>query len=585
MKIEPTVKRSRVFFEARDLIVLLALCFILYFWKLGTLPFYDRGESREGLVVWEMFKTGNWILPIVNGEYIPFKPPLFHWFGVLVGMLLGHVDEFVARFPSALFGTLGVLMTYHVGRRWWNRQAGLVAAVVLATSFDWWQSATITQVDMTLAFFISSALMLFYFIYREEQSRTARSLALALLLALGTLAKGPLGVAVPCFVILVFLCIQREVVFVKKLPLLAGTAIFLLVAGSWYGLAFLQGGEDFFRRQIIDETLRTGVGSYGHHQPFYYFVPVLFYNMLPWSFFFPGLAVFLYRERHRLADRHLLYPLVWVGAVFFFFSAALGKRGVYILPLYPAVALLFGAWWSAMEEGIAGRAEVSRWLGFFYAVSGVIATASVSLYFISELMLGQPPLRGVPKKLATVFSALTAAEGRSLIFAGLVLLTACLLWLARLSWTRRWGRVFAVLTVIALVQAFFMKGAYLPYVAAQRTVKPFMSRVMRLVGSAQPLLFYRAFDYGTVFYSHRHIPAYADKFSDLKPPYFLLTWEENVKRLSATNHFKILDMSEGRGPAGRHRLVLLEPEQAWPIIDPKGYGRSRAENDDLGSGE
>ena len=256
MKKEATVERSRFFFKARDLIFLLVLCFLLYFWKLGALPFYNRGEPREGLVVWEMYKTGNWILPIINGEYIPFKPPLFHWFGVLVGMVLGHVDEFVVRFPSALFGTLGVLMTYYVGRRWWNRRAGLVAAVVLATSFDWWQSATITQVDMTLAFFISSALMLFYFIYREEPSRTVRSLALALLLALGTLAKGPLGVAVPCFVILVFLCIRRDVAFIRKLPLLAGTVVFLLVAGSWYGLAFFQGGEDFFRRQIVNETLR-----------------------------------------------------------------------------------------------------------------------------------------------------------------------------------------------------------------------------------------------------------------------------------------------------------------------------------------
>ncbi|HZD40617.1 MAG TPA: glycosyltransferase family 39 protein, partial [Terriglobales bacterium] len=394
-----TIDRSRIF-RTLDLLLLLGLCLVLYFWRLGSLPFYNRGEPREGLVVWEMVKTGNWILPIINGDYIPFKPPLFHWFGAIVGILLGHVNEFVARFPSALFGTLGVLMTYEVGRRWWNRRAGWIAAVVLATSFDWWQSATITQVDMTLAFFIAAALMLFDFVYREEESRVARSLVLALLLALATLAKGPLGVAVPGFVAVIFLALRRDLAFIKKLPLARGTAVFLLVAGSWYGLAFLRGGDDFFRRQIVNETLRTGVGSYGHHQPVYYFVPVLFYNMLPWSFFLPALAVFLYRERRRLKERHLLYPLVWFGAVFFFFSVALGKRGVYILPLYPAVALMFGAWWSAMEEGMTGRAELSRWLGLFYAGSGVIATAGVSLYFISEFIFGRPPLHFVPRKLA-----------------------------------------------------------------------------------------------------------------------------------------------------------------------------------------
>src|SRR5215470_13512383 len=71
--------------------LLLALCFLQFFWRLGDVPFYSRGESREGLVIWEMFKTGNWILPMINGDYIPFKPPLFHWVGALFSKLTGEV--------------------------------------------------------------------------------------------------------------------------------------------------------------------------------------------------------------------------------------------------------------------------------------------------------------------------------------------------------------------------------------------------------------------------------------------------------------------------------------------------------------
>src|SRR5262245_31906627 len=192
VKPESAAKAWSVYSESRNILFLLAVCFTLFLWQLGALPFFERGEPREALVVWEMHSTGNWILPIINGEYIPFKPPLFHWLGVLVAIVAGRVDEFTVRFPSALLGTLGVLMTYYVGGRLWTRKAGLVAAVVLATSFGWWQAATIAQVDMTLAFSSSAALMLFYFLYREERFRAARSLVLALLLALGTLAKGPL---------------------------------------------------------------------------------------------------------------------------------------------------------------------------------------------------------------------------------------------------------------------------------------------------------------------------------------------------------------------------------------------------------
>jgi 4-amino-4-deoxy-L-arabinose transferase-like glycosyltransferase len=564
----------------RPLVILACLAFFLFFWGLGDLPFYTRGEPREGLVVWEMYKSGNWILPIINGDYIPFKPPLFHWFALLVAMVAGHIDEFVVRFPSALFGTLGVVITYCFAARLWNQRTGLIAAVVLATSFEWWQAATITQVDMTLTFFISAALMLFYFVYQEEYSRRARSLLVALLLGLAALAKGPLGVVAPSFVIFVFLCIRRDLVFLKRLPLIAGAMVFLLVAGSWYGLAFLQGGWEFFRRQIIDETILTGVGSYGHHQPVYYFVPALFYNMLPWSFFFPGLAIFLFQRRHRLADDHMLYPLVWFVSVFVFFSVSLGKRGVYILPLYPAAALLFGVWWNAMVEGIADGVRLTRWVGFLYAISGLVALAVISLYVASEFELGGRQFLTVPKKFAAFAPILHSVASQWSTMTGVALLGGCLFLLMGFLVGKRWGAVFVCLTAIALGQVFVMKDVYLPYAASQRTMKPFMRRVTQRVESQVPLLFYRGFDYGTLFYSYRHIPSYATKFAALKRPYFLLMWEEDFKRLSETNHFKILDTSEGRGPAARHRLVLLEPEQDSPIVDPKGYDASKAGDDD-----
>ena len=573
MKQESVAKACpSVYSESRSILLLLAVCFALFWWKLGALPFFERGEPREALVVWEMHSTGNWILPIVNGEYIPFKPPIFHWLGLLVSTVVGRVDEFTVRFPSALLGTLGVLMTYYVGGRLWTRKAGLVAAVVLATSFEWWQAATITQVDMTLAFFVSAALMLFYFLYREERARATRSLVLALLLALGTLAKGPVGIAVPLFVILLFLALQRDLVFLKKLPLAAGTTLFLLVAGSWYGLAFLQEGWSFFRRQIVDETLLTGVGSYGRYQPFYYFVPVLFQNTLPWSFFFPGLAVFLYQRRRCLAEDHLLYPLVWFLAVLFFFSVALGKRGVYILPLYPATALLFGAWWSLLEQGKAGGVRVARWMGGFYALSWGSVITAISVYLSGAFGLSDRPFVFLTKRFEDLALILHFLSRPSV--AVTVTLALSVVWLSLLVWflvKNKWTGVFGCLTVIALVQVLVIKHAYYPYFADQRTMKPFMNRVTQKVDSNTPLLFYRAFEYGAVFYARRHIPSYAKNFAGLKPPYFLLMWEEDFKRLSAQNHFQVLDISEGRGPAARHRLVLLEPQDDSPIVDPKGY--------------
>mgnify|MGYP003693697667 CR=1 FL=1 len=147
--------------------LLLTLCFFLFFWELGNIPLYERGEPREGLVIWEMYKTGNWVLPIINGDYVPFKPPFFHWIGVLVSAVIGDVNELTIRLPSALFATLGVVLVYTTGTRLWNEKTGRFAAVVLATTPGWWRAATMAQVDMTLAFFMTAALLLFYFMYRE----------------------------------------------------------------------------------------------------------------------------------------------------------------------------------------------------------------------------------------------------------------------------------------------------------------------------------------------------------------------------------------------------------------------------------
>jgi hypothetical protein len=155
---------------------------------------------------------------------------------------------------------------------------------------------------------------------------------------------------------------------------------------------------------------------------------------------------------------------------------------------------------------------------------------------------------------------------------GLMLSVVWLSLFVRFLVKKDWTGVFGCLTVIALAQILFIKHAYYPDYAEQRTMKPFMSRVVQKVDSGAPLLFYRAFDYSVVFYARRHIPTYTMNSLGLKVPYFLLMWEEDFKRLSANNHFQVLDISEGLGPAARHRLLLLESQENSPIIDPKGYG-------------
>ena len=173
---------------------MLAICFLLFFRGLGETEFYDKQEAREALVVWEIHNSGNWILPLRNEEEIPAKPPFYHWLGAMLSSVVGRVDELSARLPSALLGTLGVLLTYAVGAVLWGRGAGLVAALVLSTSFEW-RAAREARVDMALTFVLLCSFVFFLYQYKTGGSRIKA--ILGVLLGLATLAKGPLGFCFP----------------------------------------------------------------------------------------------------------------------------------------------------------------------------------------------------------------------------------------------------------------------------------------------------------------------------------------------------------------------------------------------------
>ena len=552
------------------LLFLLALCFMQFFWRLGEAPFYTRGESREGLVVWEMYKTGNWVLPIINGDYVPFKPPLFHWIGVLVAEITGRVDEFSIRFPSALFASLGVLVIYAGGARLWNEQTGRLAAFILVTNSQWWRAGTLAQVDMALAFFTTATLLLFYYMYREERYSLFYSICLAFLLACATLAKGPLGCLVPSLIVIVFLWLRGDFAFLRKLHWVAGATSFLLVAGSWYALALWQGGAAFFIRQIVEESLGTAAGDYGRHQPYYYFVPVFFLNLAPWSFFFPPLLFFLYRRRRDLLNDHLLFPLVWLVSVFLFFSLALGKRGIYILPLYPAFALIFGAWWGNLDkENVIGARWLTSAVAYLLAASSFVVVARMASFLLRsshEQGQGLLPLVRNPKALDQVLSFLTPPS--VLVWICLTLIGAASLLIFATLPRKKWGWVFAAIALMTTATSVFLKTTYYPTIANQRTFKPFVVRLRQNIDPQAPIFFYRAFDYGAIFYSRRHIASYPQKAEALQPV-FLLMWEEDWQRLRGENNLQMLDISEGWGPVGRRRLVLVKSPRLLPIPDDK----------------
>ena len=330
--------------EALLIIILISICLLLYLFRLGDMPLGDIDEAMHAATSKDMVRSGDWITPQYNGENFYDKTPLYNWLAAIAFMLLGFT-EVAARLPAALLGLGCVMLTYWLARSMFAPVAGFLSALVLATSAEYIVLSRAVVHDISLAFCVTLALTLFFVGLKNERHRKPAFLFGYAALGLAVLAKGPVGAALPVMTIGLFLIYKRQLRFLKQMQIGWGLLIFLAVAAPWYILISLKNPdylEYFFLKQNIGNFLSQ---QSRHPKPFYYYIPVLMGGLFPWSLFLP-LALFrALRAKAALHGDGVIFALIWFGVIFIFFSIASSKLGTYILPLFPAAALLVGVLW------------------------------------------------------------------------------------------------------------------------------------------------------------------------------------------------------------------------------------------------
>jgi 4-amino-4-deoxy-L-arabinose transferase-like glycosyltransferase len=343
--------------EAVFIFVLLMLCLILLFFRLNARPLWDIDEGMHAATSKDMVLSGDWITPQLNGENFYDKPILFNWFVALSFLLFGFT-EFAARFPSALLGFGCVVVTYLLGKRMFGSTASFLGGVILATSPEFVILSRAVVHDMALAFFMTLALFFFYMGFEHERHRRAYFLLFYASAGLAVLAKGPIGLLLPALIIGLFLILKRRLSFLKEMEIGWGIVVFLAVAAPWYVLISLRNKDYFsyfFIQQNLTNFLSRNPSDVRHQQPFYYYFPILIGGFAPWSIFLP-LALFdRLRGGLKRLDDAMLFVVIWVGVIFFFFTAASSKLGTYILPLFPAASLIVGSLWHDLLKDQTAR--------------------------------------------------------------------------------------------------------------------------------------------------------------------------------------------------------------------------------------
>ncbi len=339
--------------------LLLVLCFALYFVNLGRWDLWNPDEPRYVQVAREMVNGGDWILMHFNGEVYGDKPPLFFWLIAFSTYLWGGFSSFAVRFPSAFFGTLTVLLTFLIGRHLYSLRTGFFAGLILATSLEFAYLATRANIDATLTFFTTASFLCFIKWYGFHESGRGgetrfRSLIIYgfyISLALATLAKGPVGFILPLLVCLVYLVIQKDWNGIKRMKLIQGMILFIIIVLAWYLPALLKGGKAYFDETIMLQTVDRFAKGSSHIRPFYYYLYNFPADFLPWIFFLPAAIALGFSGGRAGIKREFLFLFVWFAVIFIFFSFSKGKRGLYLLPLFPAVSMMVGKWWDDYISG------------------------------------------------------------------------------------------------------------------------------------------------------------------------------------------------------------------------------------------
>ncbi len=331
-----------------DITAILVVSGFLYLSFLGSLPFKEPDESRYAEIPREMLESGDYITPRLN--YVKYfeKPPLHYWVNALSMSVLGK-NEAAARLPSALFGLCGVLFIYHMGRKLFGRREGLYAAMALGASVGYLFQSRMNIIDNPLTFCMTAALGCFLLASRpEEESKGLYYYLFYLFAALAVLAKGLIGIVLPGGIIFFYMLLGRRWDLLREMRLPGGICLFLAVCAPWFVLVSMKNPE-FPRFFFIHEHFeRFATKVHRRYEPPWFFIPVLLGCMAPWSFFLPGTAMDTWKKR----DSIRLYLLLWAGVIFTFFSVSSSKLIPYILPVFPAIALLMGAYISgAMDAG------------------------------------------------------------------------------------------------------------------------------------------------------------------------------------------------------------------------------------------
>ncbi|QRQ89209.1 glycosyltransferase family 39 protein [Cupriavidus oxalaticus] len=360
---------------------------LLWFGTLGARHLLGPDEGRYAEIAREMLATGDWVTIRYDGLKYFEKPP-FHMWVTAVSYALFGIGEWQARLCVALAGLAGVAASMLAAARWFGARAGWLAGLVLASAPMWNAAAHFNTLDMTLSGVLACALASMLLAQHPRTTPTARRnwmLACWTAMGIALLTKGLVGVVLPGLALVAYTCVTRDLALWRRLHALAGIALMLLVAVPWYWLVARRNPEFLHFFFVHEHWQRYTSTVHARQGPPWYFVPLVLGGFMPWLGVLPAMVRTV---RHR-AGTSVTTPMTigpapfqpaqmcaaWALSIFAFFSLSGSKLPGYILPLFPALAILAGA---ALAQTGAPAWRTQLWAMLAIGALGLLASPVVA---------------------------------------------------------------------------------------------------------------------------------------------------------------------------------------------------------------
>ena len=436
----------------RDCLVLGCTCLLIYFHGLGRMQL-KREEPRQALVAREMLATGEWIVPTISGQPYPAEPPLPSWLIALSAAPTGRVTETTARLPSALSVVAIVFLIYWTGRTFLGRRAAFLSGLIVATTSLFIERGVLAEVDVLFALWMTAAvLFLFRALHKKPSSGLDWLLAYASL-ALACLTKGPPALVFFFGTMLALIWLDKDRASLRTRQHLLGLGVFLAIAAAWVVAVSYQVGPKLFFQSMHGQVVR-GIASDSvlrHLASLFYCPAHVLAGFLPWT---PLLLLALGSlRRYPLGPprKHLVrFVVIYAAASLVLGSLCAGRPAGYILPLFPALALLAGDVCDRLlSRELAPRlARIGRWCLVATHAALTVAVTVVAVWCVWQWY--------VPLAHVAFFSAL----GLIASLAGY----SC-------AHRKKYGASFAAIVAVVCVYRVAYVTTYVPDYNARESIK------------------------------------------------------------------------------------------------------------------